>query len=285
MRSILIIVLFTLLSIHAAFGYEIKGFVLSATDQTPIPYANIWVKDRPQGTSSDASGFFQIEIESPESAVLVVSSVGYARTETPVSKSELTILLAPQIKILDSILIKDTYHKETIMVGQVDKKNTHRYYGNGGNPWVVAQYFPYQNEYKETPFIDKISLLTVSNIKDAIFKLRILDADENSGKPKDDILSHEIIVKAKRGKKLTKVDISNYNIPVTRYGVYVAFEWIITPKNKYESTFTDDEGEKKKHMSYEPLIGAQTVQDGQRCWKYTNGQWENCGAWGTEMGN
>lgn len=284
MKQTAILILLFLESFTLAFSYGIEGLVLNEVDKTPIPYANIWLKGKQHGTSSDINGFFRIEVENMDSAVLVVSSVGFIRAEIPISSTQLNIALRPYIKVLDSVLIKDTYHKEITSIGYVDKRGTNRYYGNGGNPWVVAQYFPYEDEYQKTPFIDNISLLTVSNIKGAIFKIRILNADQESGSPKEDILMEEIIVEAKRGKQLTRVDISNYNIPLTKNGIYVAFEWIITPKNKYESTFKV-EGKKNRHLSYEPLIGAQTVSEGERCWKYTEGQWENCGTWGVEMGN
>lgn len=282
----LVTFLFFLSALNMSLGMEIiEGVVLNEVDKTPIPYANIWLKGKQQGTSSNSKGAFKIKVENLNDAVLIVSSVGYLRAEIPISVSKLNIQLKPHIKVLNNVLVKDSYHKETTVVGHVDKKGTNRYYGNGGNPWVVAQYFPYNNEYQKTPFIDKISLLTVSNIKDAIFKIRIIEADKESKMPKEDFLSEEIIVKAKKGKKLTKIDISNYNVPLNENGIYVAIEWIITPENKYETTFRSKEGKKNKHMSYEPLIGSETVADSERCWKFTEGEWSTCGAWGAEMGN
>ena len=278
--------IFFLLACQAGIAYhEIEGVVINQVDGTPIPYANIWLKGKQQGTSSDSHGHFKIKVQDMVSAVLIVSSVGYVRAEIPVESRKLSIELKPHVKVLDSVLIKDIYHKETTRIGHVDKKGTKRYYGNGGNPWVVAQYFPYQHEYSKTPFIDKISLLTVSNIKGAVFKIRIIEADKESGDPKEDLLNEEIIVRAKKGKQLTKVDISNYNVPLDESGVYIAFEWIITPENKYETTFKSKEGKRNRHLSYEPLVGSETVADGERCWKFTDGKWSACGAWGTEMGN
>lgn len=264
---------------------KVEGVVINKVDKSPIPYANIWIKGKQKGTSSDAKGNFQIRVDDIKNSILVISSVGYVSTEIAVSNKKLHVSLEPHVKVLDSVLIKDKYEKKTATVGHVDKRGTNRYYGNGGNPWVVAQYFPYRAEYQQTPFIDKISLLTVSNIRGAIFKIRIIEADGVSGSPREDILNEEIIVKAKKGRQLTKVDISNYNVPVTKNGVYVAFEWIITAENKYETTFKSKEGKRNRHLSYEPLIGSETVVDGQRCWKFTDGQWSECGAWGAEMGN
>lgn len=78
---------FDVTSIIAEIPVELSfsGQLLDATDNEPVIGVTIRVKNTAKGTTSDASGRFQLT-ELSEDAVLIMSSVGYTTVEIPVRK-------------------------------------------------------------------------------------------------------------------------------------------------------------------------------------------------------
>ncbi len=56
---------------------QLSGMVLDGSDEQlyPVPYANIYIKDKNRGTFTDLKGFFSIVIEKTD--VVVFSAIGY----------------------------------------------------------------------------------------------------------------------------------------------------------------------------------------------------------------
>jgi TonB-linked SusC/RagA family outer membrane protein len=90
-------------SLHLATQSVITGSVLGE-DGMGIPGANILVKGTTNGASTDANGYFSIEAD--QSAVLVVSYVGYVTQEIVVSNtSSLKIVLRSDDRTLNEIVV------------------------------------------------------------------------------------------------------------------------------------------------------------------------------------
>lgn len=62
---------------------KIKGIVVDANDQVPLPYANIQVKGTAQGGTSNNDGYFSIEALPTDLCTLKVSYIGYGQEELP----------------------------------------------------------------------------------------------------------------------------------------------------------------------------------------------------------
>ncbi len=83
---------------------KIKGTVLEATDQSPIPGATVKVKGTTTGTITDMDGNFLINANSGD--VLVFSFVGFKNQEIPVAgKTELTVLLSVDVTNIDEVVV------------------------------------------------------------------------------------------------------------------------------------------------------------------------------------
>lgn len=89
--SIIISFFLTLICVVSAVAQDEKpqlvqfsGMVLDGTDEQlyPVPYANIYVKDKGRGTYSDFKGFFSIVVEAGD--VIIFSSVGYKTVEVTI---------------------------------------------------------------------------------------------------------------------------------------------------------------------------------------------------------
>ena len=88
-------ILFLTVATAMAQGKSISGVVLDATNHEPVIGASVLVKGvQGQGASTDINGKFTLK-NVKSGAVLVVSSIGYAKKEVPVgNQTELKIELS-----------------------------------------------------------------------------------------------------------------------------------------------------------------------------------------------
>ncbi len=82
----------------------VTGTVTDETKQ-PLPGVNVLEKGTTNGTATDASGRFTLNVDNEES-VLVFSFIGYANIEVPVSgKSVINVSLAPSVQALQEVVV------------------------------------------------------------------------------------------------------------------------------------------------------------------------------------
>ncbi len=228
---------------------QIQGKVIDATG-IPVPYVNIRVENENIGGTSEADGTFKIQAASDKT--LVFSAIGFQILQSKITQDG-KIVLQPLAYQLDEVVISKP--KETIKIEIGDAKKERFYPEWMHYPYVYAKFFPYQTSYDETNFIQEVSVFTYSHIEGASFKLRIYSVAEN-GSPKEDLIHESIIVKVKKGKKKTSVDLSSYHLILPKEGVFVGFEQLIIEENKYEYVYKDRKTNKKTRTHYyEPTIG------------------------------
>lgn len=88
--------------------FTIKGQLLDSESQQPIPFASIYLKDKPIGTTTNTEGYFIFHIpDNLKTTVVVISAMGYASIERkPISFSkDKELSLVPQINQLDEVLV------------------------------------------------------------------------------------------------------------------------------------------------------------------------------------
>src|SRR5688572_19845053 len=84
---------------------QLRGRVVAAAGQQPLPGVGIAVRGGSQRTTTDAQGNFSISVQLP--AVLVFSYVGYAERELPVSTagSNLLVTMDETASQLDEVVV------------------------------------------------------------------------------------------------------------------------------------------------------------------------------------
>jgi hypothetical protein len=238
-----------------------------------IPYVNIWVENENKGTTSNEHGAFTLNnIEN--TVVIIFSAIGY---ETKKVNSELiknTIELKSKIIELQEIVIRPIKHKEETVIGGFEKSKIYYYFScSGAKPYIVARYFEFNENYNQTPFLKKIRILTRSRVKDSKFNVRLYSVNKN-GEPSDYIYVKNIIGIARKGKRVTKIDISELNIKFPENGFFIAIEWLIVESNKHEYTYTMRGSNKKLvGISYEPFIGTIPSETDENSWIFRQGKW------------
>jgi len=103
-KLFLMVMLVFNIALFAQDSTVIKGTVISATDNIPIPGANILVKGASKGTISDFDGNYQIEVKKGD--VLQFSYVGYDLQEITVdNQKSIDIILKENVSSLDEVVV------------------------------------------------------------------------------------------------------------------------------------------------------------------------------------
>lgn len=83
---------------------EVSGVVVDADTRDPIPYANITIKDKTIGGTTDLDGRFSLAI--PEGAkALVVNYIGYDSQEVGISNSYMEIPMNASVLYLEGVVV------------------------------------------------------------------------------------------------------------------------------------------------------------------------------------
>lgn len=250
---------------------QINGVVIDKETGDPIEFSNIWIENEFIGTTSDFKGNFEFH-DSLFNRNVIVSAIGYETKKFQLNKTSSIISLTPKSYEIQEVIVKPK-KKKTKELGKFKTKKIEHYYSCGAKPWIAARYYKYDPRYKKTPFISHLEIMTISYTDTAIFGLRLLSVDEN-GKPGEDLLTKPLIVNPKKGKGITRVDLSSFNLKIPREGFFVATEFYVIDKNLYEKEkYSGKTKEKIKVKDYGPLIGNILEKDYENSWVYIYGEW------------
>lgn len=251
---------------------QVRAVIIDGNTKERIPYVNIWVENENTGTTSNESGEFVLTV-ADTNLMILFSAIGYTTKSIKAGNISGLVALMPQSMILQEVFIHPKKGAKTLEVGRLNKSEIHNYFGSAVSPWMVANYYPYQDEYKNTPFLKHLNILTESTIKKATFNIRLYSVNE-SGKPGDYLYDKNIIGIARRGKNMTEVDLSTLNIQFPENGFFIAFEWLIIESNKYTATYSrSDSKERYNGIRYAPSIGSIKGTEESNCWRYAEGAW------------
>ncbi|ANW96812.1 SusC/RagA family TonB-linked outer membrane protein [Wenyingzhuangia fucanilytica] len=110
----LIALLFFNMALFAQENYSLTGTVLSGTDNSPIPGANVIIKGTSTGTISDFDGNYQITVKKGD--VIVLSYLGFKTQE---------IVVSDQKKISTKLQEDSSELDEVVIVGYGSQKKSH----------------------------------------------------------------------------------------------------------------------------------------------------------------
>lgn len=261
----------TLLLISNLCFSQLKSVIIDSETKEKIPYVNIWVENENIGTTSNEKGEFKLEIDGTK--VILFSAIGFETKKISSDSIKNILELKPLITQLNEVVIKSKKKSQKLIIGKFKKSKINHYFACGTKPWITARYFKFKEEYNNTSFLNKIRLLTNSDVENSKFNIRLYGVSEN-GEPKDYIYDENIIGIAKKGKKITEIDMSDLNIEFPKDGFFIAIEWLIIESNKHEYNYTmKDSNKKLTGISYEPAIGTVPAETDENSWIYNQGKW------------
>ncbi|MFK7812106.1 MAG: carboxypeptidase-like regulatory domain-containing protein [Maribacter sp.] len=250
---------------------QITGKVINEETKEPIPYVNIWVQGEDMGTTSAENGNFVLDINS-DNLSLVFSAIGFETKSISVSENLENITLQPKFTELQEVIVSASKENKETIVGKFKRSKISRFFGASNQPKIWARHFPYRSEYDETSFLKFIKIFTISNDADCKFNIRFYSVKDD-GSPGEFFYGKNIIATAKKGNKITEVNISDLNISFPVAGLFVAFEWLIVEENKYEYTYKEG-GKKFNDFGYNPSLGTISVETNANGWMFFQGKWQ-----------
>jgi len=243
---------------------QIVGSVTDKSTGNPVPYANVFVKGQDKGATTDLYGLFKLN-QVGQNTLLVISAIGY-ETQEAYSKEQINIELLQKIYELPEIKVIPKKHKEKLTIDPLKKIKSKSFISPAGDyPWILTKFFAYRPEFGSTSFINQIKILTLCHLDSALFNLRLIAAGPN-GQPTVDLLNKNLIVSAKKGEKLTSIDLLDYNIMFPEYGLFVAYEWLTVGQNYYQNL-------QSPRSSLDPMIGILPDENKNEIWMYSKGTW------------
>ena len=221
----LLVAIFTLL-VFTSFGQtEIKGKVLDTETLEPIPYANIYLKNHPIGTTAFRDGSFKLKLDSVFQDSVIFSIIGYEKKSLflpdVVKERSLNVKLEPKQEELLEVEVKPRKLK-SYEAGLVKRKNNHEMGTLPERP--TARFIP--NEYQVEGFIKNIAVYISENgIPEAPFRVNLFFADKITGKPGEALIEEDFILKAtEKGKAWVELNIEDKLISLPEHGFFVVVQ-------------------------------------------------------------
>jgi hypothetical protein len=261
----------TILLISNLCFSQLKAVIIDNETKEKLPYVNIWVENENIGTTSNENGEFELKVNG--SKIILFSAIGFETKKINSNSIKNIIELKPLVTELKEVIIKSEKLTQKIIIGEFKKSKINHYFACGTNPWIAAKYFEYKEDYNKTSLLNKIRVLTNSDVKDSKFNIRLYSINTND-EPENYIYDKNIIGIAQKGNTITEIDISDLNIIFPKEGFFIAIEWLIIEPNKHEYNYTMQGSKKKlKGISYEPTIGIVPSETDENSWSFNQGKW------------
>jgi hypothetical protein len=243
---------------------QISGNVTDKSNGSPIPYASVFVKGKDIGATTNLNGLFKLNQVS-QNTLLVISAIGY-ETQQVYSQEQMSIELMPKIYELAEIKVLPKKHKEKFTLNPLKKIKSRSFISPAGDyPWILTKFFSHQPEFGSTSFINQIQILTLCHLDSATFNLGLIAAGPN-GEPSVDLFTKNVIVSARKGEKLTSIDLTDNNIKFPEQGLFIAYEWLTIQQNYYQNS-------QSPRSTNEPMIGILPDGNNNEIWMYSKGTW------------
>lgn len=212
---------------------QIKGVVKDSLTGKPIPYVNIWVENENIGSTSEGNGTFFINTTA-KNKKLIFSTLGFEKKIIKASEVS-EVNLKPMAYSLDEVVISKSIGTKKIEIG---KTNSEIYQAFDNGPKIDTKFFPYFSSYKKTKYLKQVSIYTDSRIENAIIKIHFYTVDSN-GFPGEELLDKDFVVTVKKGTRINRFDLTEFNLKFPKNGLFVGFEKLMIEKNTTEKTITD----------------------------------------------
>lgn len=246
---------------------QIKGVVKDSLTGKPVPYVNIWVENENIGSTSEENGTFFINTTA-KGKRLIFSTLGYEKKIIKASDaSEVNLKLITYS--LNEVVISKSIGTKSIEIG---KTNNEIYQAFDNGPKIDTKFFPYFPSYKKTKYLKKVTIYTDSRIENAIIKIHFYGADSN-GCPGEEMLDKDFVVTVKKGTRINRFDLTEFNLKFPKTGLFIGFEKLLIEKNKTEKTITDSNTNiTQTQKTYFPFVLYNFVES-EFLYTFSGGKW------------
>jgi hypothetical protein len=254
---------------------QFSSVIVDSLSGNPIPFVNIWVQEERVGTTSNRLGNFSLEV-GDSSKTIIISAVGYKLKKIVLNRLKDTTVLAPVNTLLEEVTIRPMLGSESIVVNPFKKRDGTFMFFHFQCSWLtgeelqlLARKFQFNERYAKTPFLTGISLLTDSDVKEALFRLRFYSVNDTGGVGSL-LINTPVAGVAQKGIKKTFVDLAEHKIKFPEKGLFIAIEHLGLAQNEY---LRDDDQGSYTGKYYAPVIGSKKYDEPGFCYHYYKSKW------------
>ena len=256
-----------LIFISCSLSAQIKGVVKDSLTEKPIPYVNIWVQNENIGSTSEENGTFFINTTAIGKR-LIFSTLGYEKKIIKASET-LEVNLKLTAYSLNEVVISKSIGTKSIEIG---KTNNEIYQAFDNGPKMDTKYFPYKTSYNKTKYLKQVTIYTDSRIENAIIKIHFYEVAPN-GSPGEELLDKDFVVTVKKGTRINRFDLTEFNLKFPKTGLFIGFEKLMIENNKTEKTITDSNTNKSQtQKTYFPFVLYNYVER-EFLYTFSGGKW------------
>ena len=256
-----------LIFISCSLSAQIKGVVKDSLTGKPIQYVNIWVENENIGSTSEENGTFSINTTA-KGKRLIFSTLGYEKKIIKASET-LEVNLKLTAYSLNEVVISKSIGTKSIEIG---KTNNEIYQAFDNGPKMDTKYFPYKTSYNKTKYLKQVTIYTDSRIENAIIKIHFYEVAPN-GSPGEELLDKDFVVTVKKGTRINRFDLTEFNLKFPKTGLFIGFEKLMIENNKTEKTITDSNTNKSQtQKTYFPFVLYNYVER-EFLYTFSGGKW------------
>jgi hypothetical protein len=256
-----------LIFISCSLSAQIKGVVKDSLTGKPIQYVNIWVENENIGSTSEENGTFSINTTA-KGKRLIFSTLGYEKKIIKASET-LEVNLKLTAYSLNEVVISKSIGTKSIEIG---KTNNEIYQAFDNGPKMDTKYFPYKTSYNKTKYLKQVTIYTDSRIENAIIKIHFYEVAPN-GSPGEELLDKDFVVTVKKGTRINRFDLKEFNLKFPKTGLFIGFEKLMIENNKTEKTITDSNTNKSQtQKTYFPFVLYNYVER-EFLYTFSGGKW------------
>jgi hypothetical protein len=273
-------------------SFKISGKICDSESGQGLPYANVMVVGHSVGVTSDKNGIYNLSLsDSLQNEYLIFSYVGYVPSKLKIQNlgTKPVLLIQDQYVIGEVIIKPSKKSNKPLIINDFKEKNSELRYSKSpfdsigelhipyrpNEPTIEAIYFPYNSAFGDRTRIKEVKL-SVANMgmPYSIFRLRLFDV-KNDMRPDKDLIRDPINIKVLENDHSIRVNLEEYNLRITRSGLFIGFELLIIPENMQK--ISNNSG--KTANMYSPflkLLKTNTIGD---YWIYSKGEWSLSKYW------
>jgi CubicO group peptidase (beta-lactamase class C family) len=244
LRTYCFVLVLLLLPVFTTFSQVmLTGKVLDQSNQSPLAYVNIGLKNTPIGTISNPDGTFSLRIpEKHKKDTLLFSALGYGKKVIPIRflrvDEQQIILLAERSVVLNDVVISARKEKNKVyQLGNRDVSGgvleTDTLYAGYATALLIENTAASKKQGLEFPvYLEKARLRILRNNLPAFkFRVRLQEVDSISGEPGADILQQSVVVESTMRKGWLDFDLTPFKLLSTK-PFFVTFEQILDKQDR-----------------------------------------------------
>lgn len=239
-NSICYLILVLFLPFYCNAQTIIRGSVVDVNNE-PVEFANVYVKNKPFGTTTDRQGEFYLELSDDQLILvedsIIISHIGYTnviKSLTTLVSEEKFILFAAEAYELEAVSIPGATMKESGFLGTPQKKTDQFFRNNIYESYQIATLI--ENEEERQGYIEELYIyIGRLGSREHPFRIKLFEVDTACNCPGNILLPRDILVR-KIKSKWNKIDVSNYYVDIPLNGFFIGYEWLYVDTGKKGKT-------------------------------------------------